>query len=179
MTKNTVARRYAKALFQLLDKENLESAQAGLQALANAVQESIELKHILASPVFTIEEKSSVLTACSERAGCPPALGRFCEQLLKKNRVGFLPEIAKAFRELMDKEQGKQQVSVISAQTMDEHSREELQGKLQGLLDRPVDVSLHEDPSLLSGIKIRIGSKVYDSTIKGRLQKMRTQLVKG
>ncbi len=179
MTKTTVARRYAKALFQLLDKEGLETAQAGLQALANALQDSTDLKHVLASPVFTIEEKSSVLIACSERAGCPPTLGRFCEQLLKKNRVGFLPEISEAFRDLMDKEQGKQQVSITSAQSMDESSREDLQGKLQGLLNRPVDVSFHEDPSLLSGIKIRIGSKVYDSTVKGRLQKMRTQLVKG
>jgi F-type H+-transporting ATPase subunit delta len=179
MTKTTVARRYAKALFQLLDKEGLETAQAGLQALANALQDSTELKHVLASPVFTIEEKSSVLTACSERAGCPPTLGRFCEQLLKKNRVGILPEIATAFRDLMDKERGKQQVSVTSAKSMDAGAKEELQGQLQGLLNQPVDVSFHEDPSLLSGIQIRIGSKVYDSTVKGRLQKMRTQLVKG
>ena len=179
MTKTTVARRYAKALFQLLNKEGLGNAQAGLQALANALQESTALKHILASPVFTIEEKSSVLTACSERVGCPPTLARFCEQLLKKNRVGVLPEIAKAFRDLMDKEQGKQQVSITSAQSMDETSREDLQDKLQGLLNKPVDVSFHEDTSLLSGIQIRIGSKVYDSTIKGRLQKMRAQLVKG
>lgn len=179
MTKNTVARRYAKALFQLLDKGSLESAQAGLEALASALEESTELKHVLASPVFSIEEKSSVLTACSERAGCPPTLGRFCEQLLKKNRVGVLPEIAKAFHDLMDKERGKQQVSITSAQSMDQTSREDLQGKLQGLLNSPVDVSFFEDPSLLSGIQIRIGSKVYDSTVKGQLQKMRAQLVKG
>ena len=179
MTKTTIARRYAKALFQLLNKEDLENAQAGLEALANALQESLELKHVLASPVFTIEEKSSVLIACSERVGCPPTLARFCEQLLKKNRVGLLPEIAKAFHDLMDKEQGKQQVSITSARSVDEHSRVDFQSKLQGLLNRPVGVTFHEDPSLLSGIQIRIGSKVYDSTVKGRLQKMRTQLVKG
>ncbi|MFB3071336.1 MAG: F0F1 ATP synthase subunit delta, partial [Nitrospirales bacterium] len=92
MTKNTVARRYAQALFHLLDQGSLEAAQTGLQALANAIQESTSLKHVLASPVFTLEEKSSVLTACSERAGGPPTMGRFCDQLLKKNRVGVLPE---------------------------------------------------------------------------------------
>lgn len=179
MTKNTVARRYAQALFRLLDQGSLENAQTGLQALANALQESTALKHVLASPVFTLEEKASVLTACSERAGCPPTMGRFCEQLLKKNRVGVLPEIAVAFRDLMDKERGKQQVSVTSAHSIDGNARENLQSKLQGLLKRPVDVAFKEDPSLLAGIQIRIGSKVYDSTVKGQLQKMRAQLVKG
>ncbi len=179
MTKSTVARRYAQALFRLLDKESLGRAQSGLQALGHALQESTELKHVLASPVFTLEEKSSVLTACSERAGCPPAMGRFCEQLLKKNRVGLLPEIAEAFRDLMDREQGKQLVSITSAQQIDAPAREELRSKLQDLLNSPVDVTFHEAPALLAGIQIRIGSKVYDSTVKGQLEKMRVQLVKG
>jgi F-type H+-transporting ATPase subunit delta len=179
MTKNTVARRYAQALFHLLDKGSLEAAQTGLQALANAIQESTSLKHVLASPVFTLEEKSSVLTACSERAGGPPTMGRFCDQLLKKNRVGVLPEIAEAFRDLMDREQGKQQVSITSAHSIETKAREELQSKLQGLLKCSVDVAFQEDPSLLAGIQIRIGSKVYDSTVKGQLEKIRAQLVKG
>ena len=179
MTKNTVARRYAQALFRLLDKESLESAQAGLHALSTALQESTALKHVLASPVFTLEEKASVLTACSERAGCPPTMGRFCEQLLKKNRVGVLPEIAEAFRDLMDREKGKQQVSITSAKNIDANARQDLQSKLQALLKRPVDIAFKEDSSLLAGIQIRIGSKVYDSSVKGQLQKMRAQLVKG
>jgi F-type H+-transporting ATPase subunit delta len=179
MTKNTVARRYAQALFHLLDKGSLEAAQTGLQALANAIQESTALKHVLASPVFTLEEKSSVLTSCSERAGSPPTMGRFCDQLLKKNRVGVLPEIAEAFRDLMDREQGKQQVSITSAQSIETKAREELQSQLQGLLKCTVDLAFQEDPSLLAGIQIRIGSKVYDSTVKGQLEKIRAQLVKG
>ena len=79
----------------------------------------------------------------------------------------------------MDQEKGKQQVSVISAQSIDNNSREDLQTQLQELLKRPVDVSFKEDPLLIAGIQIRIGSKVYDSTVKGQLQKMRAQLVKG
>ena len=179
MTKNTVARRYAQALFKLLDQKSLEASQSGLQDMAKALQESNPLKHVLASPVFTLEEKSAVLAGCSEKAGCPPAMGRFCEQLLKKSRVGVLPEIAEAFRDLMDQEKGKQQVSIISAKSIDSDAREDLQTQLQGLLKRPVDVSFKEDPLLIAGIQIRIGSKVYDSTAKGQLQKMRVQLVKG
>ena len=106
-------------------------------------------------------------------------MGRFCDQLLKKNRVGVLPEIAEAFRNLMNREQGKQQVSITSAHSIETKAREELQSKLQGLLKCPVDVAFQEDSSLLAGIQIRIGSKVYDSTVKGQLEKIRAQLVKG
>lgn len=179
MTKNTVARRYAQALFRLLEQGQLEIAQTGIQSLADAFQESTALKHVLASPVFTLEEKSSVLTGCSERAGCPPAVGRFCEQLLKKNRVGVLPEIAEAFHALMDRERGVQRVSITSAKNMDGKAREEMQSTLQGLLKCPVDVTYKEDQSLLAGLQIRIGSKTYDSTVKGQLEKMRAQLIKG
>ena len=179
MTKNTVARRYAQALFKLLDQGSLEAAQSGLQALAEALQESSPLKHVLASPVFTLEEKSAVLTRCGEKTGCPPTMGRFCEQLLKKSRVGVLPEIAEAFRDLMDQEKGKQQVSIISAKSIDSNVQEDLQIQLQGFLKRQVDVSFKEDPLLIAGIQIRIGSKVYDSTVKSQLQKIRAQLVKG
>ena len=179
MTKHTVARRYAQALFCLLDQKSLESAQNGLQALANAFRKSPALKHVLVSPVFTVEEKALVLTSCSERAGCPPTMSRFCEQLLKKNRVGVLTEIAEAFRDLMDRKRGTQQISITSAHSLDPTARRELQSTLQELLTRPVDVAFHEVPSLVAGIQIRIGSKVYDSTIKGQLQKMRGQLVKG
>ena len=79
----------------------------------------------------------------------------------------------------MDQEKGKQQVSIVSAKSIDSNARGALRIQLQGLLKRPVDVSFKEDPLLIAGIQIRIGSKVYDSTVKGQLQKMRAQLVKG
>ena len=82
--KNAIARRYAQAFFRLVRQEDLTAAQDGLHALSSALKDSPAFKHVLASPVFTLDEKLQVLTTLCERTGCPPIMGRFCEQLLKE-----------------------------------------------------------------------------------------------
>ena len=179
MMKNAIARRYAQAFFRLLRPEHLAAAQDGLQALSQALKDSSAFKHVLASPVFTLDEKLQVLTTLCDRTGCPPLMGRFCEQLLKKNRIGFLPEIAEAFKGLMIRQSGKQQIVVVSAQPVDDNMKQDILAQLGATAKREVEVDFQSDPSLLSGVQIKIGSKVYDSTVRGRLHKMRAQLVKG
>jgi len=179
MTNKTVARRYAVALLKLVKAEDADKAQAGLESLTRTIRESAQLKHVLASPVFTLEEKTAVLTACGQKVACPAPVDKFCAQLLKKNRVGILPEIVEAFHQLLDESRQKHRVSLISATALDTDMQSQMQSTLQTVLKRNVDVTFSTDPSLLSGIQIRIGSKVYDSSVKGRLEKMRAQLVKG
>lgn len=177
--KNAIARRYAQAFFRLVRHDNPTTVQEGLQALSQALKDSSAFKHVLASPVFTLNEKLEVLTALCERTGCPPVMGRFCEQLLKKNRIGFLPEIAEAFKVLMIRQSGKQQIVVVSAQPVDDTMKQDILAQLGATANREVEVDFQSDPSLLAGVQIQIGSRVFDSTVRGRLHKMRAQLVKG
>lgn len=179
MTKKTVARRYAHALFNLLDPSSLETVKGVLQALADGLEESASLKHVLASPVFTFEEKKTVLTALSERTGAPPVMKDFLGQLLKKNRAGLLPEIAEAFQQLADSQQGKQQILVTSAKALNQEEQGKLRTELERILNREVDINFQTNPSLIAGIQVRVGSKVYNSTVKGRLSAMRAILAKG
>lgn len=178
MTKGSIARRYAKALFNLLDPTRLEAARTGLFALSTAWSESPALKHVLASPVFTLREKTAVLTTCSERAGCPQEVKSFLGQLVKKNRSSLLPEISQALQELIDQQLGTQQVFLVSAKKLDLVMQRELQMRMQSCLNREVKVTFQTDPALLSGLQIQVGSKVYDSTVRGRLEKIRDLLVK-
>lgn len=175
----TVARRYALALFKLVRPEEVDAVLSGLESLNQAIKESTQLKHVLASPVFTLEEKTAVLTACCQRASCPAGVDRFFSLLLKKNRVGILPEIVESFHHLIDELRRKEPVSLISATALDQETQTRMKSTLQSVLKRDVDLTCTTDVSLLSGIQIRIGSKVYDSSVKGRLEKMRAQLVKG
>ncbi len=179
MTKNTVARRYAQALFNLIDPADRIQVKDALQAMAVGMGESVSLKHALASPVFTFEEKDSVLTALGEKTNSPPIMKDFLGQLLKKNRVTFLPEIAEAFKKLSDQEQGKQTIWVKSAQALEESEKTRLRTELGEMIKKDVEIVFHTEPSLMSGLQVRVGSKVYDNTIKGRLTKMRALLAKG
>ncbi len=178
MIKASVARRYAKALFELLDAPSIEPTRAGLAGLAHALSDSGSLKHVLASPAFSLEEKLTVLSALSQRLACPPIINRFLAQLVKKNRVAFLPEIADAFAALVDEAKGTRRVVVSSAAALSSAEQNRLRSRLRDLLRRDVDLTFHTTPELLSRLQMRIGSTVFDSTVRGRLTAMQGVLTK-
>ena len=176
MIKSSVARRYAKALFELLDAKSIEPTRAGLTELGRILSGTASLKHVLASPVFSLNEKREVLSALSRRLNCPPIVDRFLAQLVKK--AGCLPEIADAFAALVDEAKGTQQVAITSAATLSAAQQNDLRTRLRTLLGREVDLTFQTEPSLLSGLRIRIGSTVFDSTVRGRMTALQTFLTK-
>lgn len=176
--KTAVARRYAKALFGLIEMGQVEATRDGLVALADAVATSVSLKHILASPAFSLNDKRAVLESISERLGCPPIMGQLLAQLIKKNRVGLLSEIATEFAILADRQKGMQPVEVLSAAPFTAEHQEQLRSRLRTLLQRDVDLTFHTKPTLLAGLQIRIGSTLFDSTVRTRLNTMRTLVTK-
>jgi F-type H+-transporting ATPase subunit delta len=177
--KTAVARRYAQALFELLDTSTIESTRAALTGLGQAIKDSAPLRHVVASPVFGAEDKIAVLAELSSRLGCPPSIGRtFLGQLVKKNRVGFLPEIAEAFAKLADASKGTQQITVFSAAALPPAEQDRISTRLREMLKRQIDVKFHTDVRHLAGVQIHLGSTVVDSTVRGRLQAMQSLLTK-
>lgn len=178
MIKSSVARRYAKALFDLLDASSVEPTRKGLIALGEAFTDSSSLKHVLMSPAFGVEDKHAVLFALSERLRCPTVVNSFLAQLVKQNRVGLLPDIAESFVALVDQSKGTEQVLVSTAKSLSSAEQQGLRTRLGAALNRKVDLAFRTDSSLLSGLHIQIGSTVVDSTIRGRLNAMQALLNK-
>ena len=178
MTKTTVARRYAKALFELLDPSHIEATRGTLNGLAQALKESSPLRHVVASPAFGVEDKIGVLSDLAGRFDCPPTGKAFLGQLVKKNRVGFLPEIAEAFSTLVDRSKGTQPVLVSSAVALSSSEQDRIKLRLRETLKRDVDVTFQTDISHLAGLQIHIGSTVVDSTVRGRLNAMQSLLTR-
>jgi F-type H+-transporting ATPase subunit delta len=176
--KTAVARRYAQALFELLDASTIESTRAALTGLGQAIKGSVALRHVVASPTFGAEDKIAVLTELGSRLGCPPIGRTFLGQLVKKHRVGFLPEIAEAFAKLADASKGTQQITVSSAAALPPAEQDRISTRLREMLKRQVDVTFHTDARHLAGVQIHIGSTVVDSTVRGRLQAMQSLLTK-
>ncbi len=178
MTKTTVARRYAQALFELLDHSTIEDTRGTLTGLGQALKESAQLRHVVASPAFGVEDKITVLTALGDRLGCPPAAKAFLGQLVKKNRVNFLPEIADAFGKLVDQSKRTQPVTVSSATVLPPAEQDRIRTRLRETLKREVDVTFQIDASHLAGLQIHIGSRVVDSTVRGRLRDLQVLLTR-
>ena len=178
MIKTAVARRYAQALFELLDASTIEPTRAALTGLGQAIKDSVALRHVVASPAYGAEVKIAVLAELGSRMGCPPVGRTFLAQLVKKNRVGFLPEIAEAFAKLADAAKGIQQITVSSAAAIPPAEQNRISTRLREMLKRQIDVTFHTDARHLAGVQIRLGSTVVDSTVHGRLQAMQSLLTK-
>jgi len=176
--KTAVARRYAQALFELLDASTIESTRAALTGLGQAIKDSVALRHVVASPAFGAADKIAVLAELGTRLGCPPVGKTFLGQLVKKNRVGFLPEIAEAFGKLADASKGTQQITVSSAAAIPPAEQNRISTRLRDMLKRQVDITFHTDARHLAGVQIHLGSTVVDSTVRGRLQAMQSLLTK-
>ena len=176
MVKASVARRYAKALFDLLDARSIEPTRAGLLGLGQAFKTSLPLKHVMASPAFGLDDKVGVLVGLSQKLTCPPIVSSFLGQLVHKNRVAFLPEIAEAFAALVTEAKGARQVSVTSATALSADEQEALRGQLHTLLRQDVTVAFHTGATLLAGLRIQMGSTLYDSTLRTRLNAIRQVL---
>ena len=167
-----------RALFELLDASTIESTRAALTGLGEAIKDSVSLRHVVASPTFGAEEKIAVLAELGSRLGCPPVGKTFLAQLVKKNRVAFLPEIAEAFGKLADASKGTQQITVSSAAALPPAEQDRISTRLREMLKRQVDVTFHTDVRHLAGVQIQLGSTVVDSTVRGRLQAMQSLLTK-
>ena len=178
MIKTAVARRYAQALFELLEQSTIEATRGTLHGLGQAIKDSSSLRHVLASPAFGADEKIAILTELAGRQGCPPAGTAFLRQLVKKNRVGFLPDIAEAFSNLVDRSKGTQQITVSSATALPHAEQDRITTRLRETLKRGVDVRFETDATHLAGLQIHIGSMVVDSTVRGRLKAMQSLLTR-
>jgi F-type H+-transporting ATPase subunit delta len=176
--KTAVARRYAQALFELLDQSSTEATRGSLNGLAQAIKDSSPLRHVVASPAFGVEDKLAVLNELASRFGSPSAMKAFLGQLVKKNRVGFLPDIADAFGKLVDRSKGTQLVMVSSATALPSAEQDRIKTRLRDMLKREVDVTFQTDAAHLAGLQIHIGSLVVDSTIRGRLSAMQALLTR-
>jgi len=174
-----IGRRYASALFQLLDESGIESARNALGALTQGLEDTPALKHVLASPVFTFEEKQAVLEELCQRMQAPSVMRDFLNQLLKNNRAVFLPEISQAFATLADQEKGIQKARVSSAKALDTTEQDQVKRELTQTIGQKVEVVFDVDPYLIAGLKIYIGSRVFDNTVLGRLAGIQDQLTKG
>jgi len=155
------------------------AAEEGLQTVSKWVADSPALKHILDSPVFTFEEKTAILTELSHRKGFSSILGEFLSQLIRKNRMSLLTEISESFTILAQQQKGLQQVSVVSGKELTTPERQRLEEKIQHSLHRDVKMMFTTDSTFLAGLKIQIGSRVFDSTLRGRLNSMGALLAKG
>jgi F-type H+-transporting ATPase subunit delta len=178
VTQTAIGRRYAKALFELQDQADIGPTAGTLHVLAEAFTSSKEFRALLLSPVFTRDQKASVVSELASRSGCPPVTGRFLTHVVRKNRIAQIREMSEAFSKLADKAFNRTAVEVSSARPLSETDQAAMRLRLEQVTKGKIDLTARVEPGVIGGLEIRIGSTVYDGTVRGQLGRLRTALEK-
>ena len=170
MKQTILARRYAKALFAV-GKENdaYEAYNDTLQEVAGLYTSNPEVADALTNPLYPLDVKEKVMAGIISSAGIDKVAANFLNLLVEKKRAEILPDIAEAFKAMVDEEKNISHGSVTSAVELSAELQAKVQAALEKLTGKKVELSTSVDPSLIGGIVAKVGDLVLDGSIKTQL----------
>jgi F-type H+-transporting ATPase subunit delta len=168
-----VAGRYASALYELADSAKLLDAIADdLRALRSMVEESDDFARLVSSPVLTRDEQVAAVTALAEKAGFDALTVKFVGLLAQNRRLGALCPTVAAFLSQLAARRGEITAQVTSAQAMKQEQFDAVTRALTESLGSKVALETRVDPALIGGMVVRVGSKMIDSSLATKIQKL-------
>jgi len=174
-----VGGRYAQALFELADEAGaLAVVEADLKALSQAEQGHAELRRAMSSPMVSHEDKGKVLLAIADAAGCAPLTKNFLGLLAANLRAAALPAVTKAFAKLTAARRGAVAAEVTSALPLTAAQADGVAAALRQALGKDPEITTRVDPAILGGLKVRVGSRLFDSSLKSKLDHMKFALTR-
>lgn len=179
MRAEIIARNYAETLAALAERQGpaaLEQFGAALDDLAAMLQGDARMRQFLETPRVRPEQKKDALRqALAGRA--PEMFVRFVMVLVDKRRQSLLPEIAQAYRDLVDQRMGRARVDVTISHPPDAALQAEIQRALEAQLGRTVTATYRVDPELLGGMVLRLGDEILDGSVRSRASGLRRRLM--
>ncbi len=164
-------KRYASALLDLATSAAaLKTLETDLKSVKTMFAGSEELRRLADSPVFTTEDKVSALTAVAKKAKLGKLATQFIGLVAHNRRAAELPSMIEAFEAELAIRRGSQIAKVTSAKKLTAAQVTSLKANLKKAEGRKVDLEMDVDPSLLGGFVVRLGSKLYDSSLKTQLE---------
>ncbi len=172
-----VGQRYAQALFDLaLDQSALGAVEADLEKLSAALAESADLRRLIDSPAFTAEDKGKGLVAVASEAGLSALTGKFLGLLAANGRSRDLASVITSFRLLSATHRGVVTAEVVSALPLTAAQTKGIAAALRQSLGKEPEMTTRVDPALLGGLKVRVGSRLFDASLKSRLDSLKFAL---
>jgi F-type H+-transporting ATPase subunit delta len=167
---------YARALFEAAqDEGRLEKVAADLTALAGALEEVPELRAFLRNPQVDPAGKAGVLEEIS--AGADELVRNFVRVVAEKGRAGELSEMNAEFEALVARAQNRLTVELTTAYELSDDEAQSIVGTIEKASGRTIEATRSVDPSLIGGIVLKVGSFLADGSVRGRLERLRRELV--
>jgi F-type H+-transporting ATPase subunit delta len=176
---SVVGKRYATALYELADENKVvDRIGKDLESLASAWQANDELRNVIESPSFKLEQKRAVVAALADKVGAHPLFKNMLLLLSDRRRLPYLPDIATAFERIAERRSGRVRAEVVSATKLPEAYYTELQKTLKAATGKDVVIVRREDPTLIAGVVTTVNGKVYDGSLANGLRELRAQLLR-
>lgn len=177
MRDRTLAVRYARALYAALPgPDAAERAGEFLSALAAATVDSAELRDVLLNPAVSRSDRKALLRSLADSRGADREVRNFLSVLVDHGRAGALPAIAEAFRALKDEESGVVSATLTTAFALPASIEERARLALERISGKKVRLTCVVDPEVLGGASARIGSTVWDGSLRSQLAAVRRRM---
>ena len=172
-----VAGRYAAALFDLAEeKKSLDEVAADVDVIRELLAESGDLRRLVASPVIRRENQGRAIAAVLEKVGISTLTRKFVGVVTNNRRLFALNDMCVAYCNLLALRRGQMTAEVISAHPLSDVHRAAIEKEIRKAMGSKVQVNASVDPSLLGGMIVKVGSRMFDSTLKNKLQRLELSL---
>jgi len=179
MSSEAIARRYARAVFELgKESKNLPQLTRDLGDFSASFEKSDELRMALQSPLVSEGQREALLKEIGQRMSMSETALSTLRLLAQRRRLAALPEMVRQLEKLADEDAGVLRATVTSATALQESYLNKLRGELEAATGKKVVITHAQDPSLIAGIVTRIGDRVIDGSVKARLESFRESLLR-
>lgn len=177
---SVVGTRYAKALLDVVtspeSKADPRQTRNELKSMEEMIAESPQLHNALLSPAVSPARKRAVLARLMAPGGISPTVRNFLFVVIDHRRIYELANIVQAFDTLLDERLGFVRADVTSAALLADPQRAELEAELSRIAGKKARLTFAIDPKLIGGVVARVGSIVYDGSVRGQLERLRVKL---
>jgi F-type H+-transporting ATPase subunit delta len=169
-----MARRYATALFELaLESKAVEQVQADLKAFDALVAQSPDLTRLVRSPVFSADEQAKALIAILDKAGIKGVAANFLRVVAENRRLFAAREMIRGFNAQVARHKGEVTAEVTVAEQLNDARMNEIRDALKQVTGKDVQVDVTVDPSIIGGLKVKVGSRMVDASLRTKLNSIK------
>jgi F-type H+-transporting ATPase subunit delta len=177
----SVASTYARAFADVVLDLHLDAGRAiaGLHRIAALLAESIELRRVWENPAVPAEQKRSLLDAIVRREGIEPHVRNLIAVLIDHHRLHFLARIVEQLEKELDARMGFADAEITSVRELGDAEKRALEAQVAKTTGKKVRARYGLDPSLLGGAMVRVGSTIYDGSVRGQLERIKEAIQTG
>jgi F-type H+-transporting ATPase subunit delta len=173
------AKKYGKSFISIMGIDEASKALEELVLVERLMSQSRDFRSLLVNPGFSSAERQKGLNEVAAKLNLSEKVVRFVDHLTLSGVVSALPEVIQAATEVYLEKKKKARAIVMTPVEISGPHEERLRASLKKLIEKDVDIDFVMDPSLLGGILVKVGSTMYDSSIKGQLRLLKDELIKG